>query len=163
MNLNDLNEAVNPYFYEQTFYSLAKKAGPDLKRIITEFLRKKNVSFDISRFSSKNQDFLDSKTLSQNKDKKDKDYSFSRIREKIGAQKEFFTANKSYNARFDLPAFKIGDAYVSDIAIKSNESFFEDGYDLAFKISKDVAEDAEYSYKDFESKIDLMRKPEIVL
>lgn len=156
MKLQELSEALNPFFNNQSFYKTVKTYFPELKRIIMKFLQSKRVSFlGSSGWGEKEPDvdFNDLSTL----DVKKKPEMIRKKMNKIEKGKNFFSVSSgNYDGKIELPDFKYKD-YNVEIEIYTNEDFFENGHDLKIRLSDDK------NKKEFSEKIDLMQKVDVVL
>jgi len=155
-----LQEAMNDFYRDQTFYTAAKKYQPELKKQILSFLMKKGIAGFSSAYD------WDPKFTIKDiiaKEPKDRRTAFRGVLAKTEIGKEFFTVSSTYNAKIDFPVFTFNN-HLIDMEIKSNDSFFEDGHDLDIKVTPISDEGPSYqAAKTFSYKLNLLRPIDIVL
>ena len=157
--IENMNESLNPYFSNLSFYKAAKNHYPELKRIIMKFLQQKRVKLT-KEYDFQDDPDVDFNDLSTLKNKKN---SILKKMNRIEKGKNFFSATKEYSdTRISFPKI-IYKGFIIDITVQTNENFFEDGHDLNIKI-KEEQNAKDYSpTKDFKEKIDLMQGTLVVL
>lgn len=160
MNIQQLNESINDYFYNVTFYKAAKNHFPELKRIVAKFFQKNGMNISQEYNYSDIDSNIDFPALKDIKDKKLKKEKMTKAMSDFNipakdSGKPFFSSGKSYDGVIKFPIINYkGFSIVLKIA--TNETFFEDGHDLELDLKKDTT-------KHFSEKIDLMRPVEVVL
>jgi hypothetical protein len=153
---DSLSESIPPYFRNQTFYVVAKKYKAELAKLIMDFFQKKKIIVAVgSRYSDlEDLDFATLKTIP--KEKKPIEQLKNNVQ--IEVKPKFFSAQAgTYDAAIKLPNLIISGDKITEIMIKTNENFFEEGHDLEFVITH------QDERKKFGMKINLMRNVDAVL
>ena len=154
MKLQYLNEVLNPYFNNLTFYKAVKLHLPELRRIIMKFLQSKRVMFT-KKYGWDSEKEIDFNDISKT-DLEDRKSILNKTMSSIERGEKFFFASSDYKGKITIPDFKYKD-FIINIEIATNETFFENGHDLMLNLRN------EKENKSFSSKLDLTQKVDIVL
>jgi hypothetical protein len=144
-----IQEAINDFYKDQTFYTSAKKYSPELKKQVIDFFRRKGVEGWQSEYSFVGDKVVYSDLKDMTPEARRK--SFHKAIQNFEIGKQFFSVSSSYDATIKFPAMIIGDKSVL-VILKSNEEFFESGHDIEVRITG--GDDKQKSTK---HKINLMR------
>lgn len=142
-----LNEKMNDYFYNLTFFKLAKSYVPELQKILMKFLQSKHVkiSKQYSWTSQRDVNFADMSDLKK-LSRKDKKETMHGVLDRVSVSRELFSASSS-SGGLSIPEFEYKGMKFSDIRFSSSEDFFENGHNFVFSISKLEMKSIKKSYK----------------
>jgi len=142
-----LNEKISDYFYNLTFFKLAKSYVPELKKIMMKFLQSKHIktSKQYSWTSERDIDFADMSDIKK-LSRKDKRETMHGVLDRVSVYRELFSASSS-SGGLSVPDFEYKGIKFNDVRFSSSEDFFENGHNLSFNMSKLERKSINRSYK----------------
>ena len=151
-----LEEAINDFYKQNTFYTSVKKYFPELKKQVVDYIRKKGVSEYTNYWGEPaiNYNNLPSKA-------DERRAKFHSLLKGFEVEKDFFAAKEnSYYSKFRFPKFIYKNLIIT-LSIASNEHFFEDGHDL--EINTTTKDNSHHGGREFKYKINIMRSVKDVM